>query len=132
MRVPDHIPFFDSPKSEGDESYHQQTFFNWLRKHRPDLAAIAVHIENETGGRKTMAQHQHSRLMGQVKGACDIVIPAGPAPLLMELKVWSGRLSREQIAYLTAGQKQGAFACVAVGAVGALNALHYWLDTFKK
>lgn len=128
MNCPDDIPFFDSEKSTGDEAYHQQTFFNQLRKHHPAIASIAIHVENE--GKKTMAQSQHSRLMGQVKGASDIIIPAR-VPLVMELKIWSGRLSKEQVAYLRNVSAHGAYGCVAVGFHGAWAAFNFWLDNFQ-
>lgn len=128
MKIPEGILFFDSPVGTGDEDYHVMTFFNQLRAVHPELAAIAVHIPNE--GKRTAQQIQRAKLMGLVTGASDIIIPA-KKPLLLEAKVWKGKLTTAQTSYLLAGKAQGAVPCVGVGYVGMWNALNFWLRRFN-
>jgi len=71
----------------------------------------------------------HHVAEGMVKGASDIIIPGAPT-FVCELKRQDHtkcRLAKEQVEYLLACQKAGAFACVALGADGAIKAVDSWL-----
>lgn len=108
------------------EKVEMASFFNRLRREYPELGAIALHIRNE--GKRTAMQH--SSMVGEggfVKGASDVVIPGAPA-FVMEMKsrAKTAKVSKEQMLYLKACAAQGAFACVALGAVGAWEALEEW------
>lgn len=109
------------------EKVEMASFFNRLRREHPQLGAIALHIRNE--GKRTAMQH--SAMVGEggfVKGASDVVIPGNPA-FVMEMKsrAKTAKVSKEQVAYLESCAAQGAFTCVALGAVAAWDALEEWL-----
>lgn len=109
------------------EKVEMASFFNRLRREYPQYGAIALHIRNE--GKRTAMQHQS--IVGEggfIKGASDVVIPGAPT-FVMEMKsrAKTARVSKEQTAYLEACAAQGAFACVALGALGAWEAFQAWL-----
>ena len=108
------------------EKVEMASFFNRLRRDHPALGAIALHIRNE-GKRTAMQQQSIVGEGGFVKGASDVVIPGAPA-FVMEMKsrAKTAKVSKEQWAYLEACAAQGAFACVALGAVGAWEAFEVW------
>jgi len=125
------IPVFGDTKYRGkcpSEMAEQVSFLALLRIEFPELAEIAVHIENE-GKRKDGLRKQQQ---GMQKGASDIVIPCSP-PILIELKVAdnSGRVSPEQVAYLARSIRLGAFGCVALGAAGAMEAVRHYVATIS-
>lgn len=64
---------------------------------------------------------------GFIKGASDIIIPAGPA-FVCEMKSLNkgSRASKEQVAYLDAASDVGAFACLCYGWEAAWEALNDW------
>jgi hypothetical protein len=102
----------------------QVSFLARLKLELPELWEIAVHIENE-GKRKDAARKKQQ---GMRTGASDIVIPCCP-PILIELKRkdhTQSSISGEQIAYLVRTKRLGAFACVALGANGAMEAVMAW------
>lgn len=109
------------------EKVEMASFFNRLRREHPHLGAVALHIRNE-GKRSAMQQQAIVGEGGFVKGASDVIIPGAPA-FVMEMKSRSktAKVSKEQKAYLEAAAAAGAFACVALGAVGAWEALEDWL-----
>lgn len=114
------------------EKVEMASFFNRLRREHPALGAIALHIRNE--GKRTAMQHQS--MVGEggfVKGAADVVMPGAPT-FVMEMKsrAKTARVSKEQRAYLEAVAAQGAFACVALGAVGAWEALQDWINNGER
>ena len=123
------IPTYGTPTTGPcpSEKVEMASFFNRLRRDHPQLGAIALHIRNE--GKRTAMQHQS--MVGEggfVKGASDVVIPGVPT-FVMEMKsrAKTARVSKEQTAYLEAAAANGAFACVALGAVGAWEAFEAWL-----
>ena len=64
-------------------------------------------------------------------GASDIIIPAAPA-FCCELKRLDHTKSswqKGQIDFLLAAQQQGAFCCVALGYLAALEAIEQWNTT---
>lgn len=108
------------------EAAEQVSFLGQLRLLYPQLAEIAVHIRNE--GKRTKRQGHQQKLEGMNTGASDIVIPCCP-PILIELKRsdhTASSISTKQIKYLALSQRQGAFACVALGAAGAIEAVRAW------
>lgn len=124
----------------GDQSYRgdcpvedaeQISFFNRLRTAYPDsYGLIAYHPANEglvKSGQFKLKQKQ--KLMGQTKGASDVIIPAR-IPFICELKRQNHMKSAwqdGQIQYLTTAQSLGAYACVALGAQAAWDAFLFWL-----
>jgi|TARA_R100000501_G_C2609974_1_gene104829 hypothetical protein len=109
------------------ESAEMITFFNYIKKHYPDIAKVATHIRNE--GKRNIAQTQKQKSEGMIKGASDIFIHGRPS-FCCELKTHSksSKPSKEQIAYLESVDKLGGFACVARGCAGALEALEAWIN----
>ena len=97
------------------EVAEQVTFFNELKKIRPDLWSIATHIRNE--GKRNLNQVQRHKAEGMNTGAADIIIPCSP-PIVIELKRrdhTKSKISDDQIEYLENCQKLGAKVCVALG-----------------
>lgn len=111
------------------ESAEQMTFFNTLRHDYPDLGMIAIHPRNE--GKRTIQQTMRHKAEGMTAGASDIIIPGSPA-FVCEMKRQDHTVSSwepNQIDYLLACKKQGAFVCVALGWKAAMEALKEWIGT---
>ncbi|AUR86568.1 hypothetical protein NVP1086O_55 [Vibrio phage 1.086.O._10N.222.51.F8] len=131
-KIPKQIPVFGDISYRGKcplETPEQISFLTLLRREFPELAEIAVHIRNE--GKRSKRQGQQQKAEGMNTGASDIVIPCEP-PILIELKRRDHTLSstsKEQLKYLINAQKLGAFACYALGAVGAMEAVRVWHTT---
>jgi hypothetical protein len=112
------------------ESAHMITFFNILRRDYPEYGNVAIHVRNE--GKRTKQQIDKERIEGFVKGACDIIIVGNPALCIeMKSRATSAKVSPEQIQYLLAAQKLGAFVCVAYGFEAALEAFNDWKSLDK-
>lgn len=111
------------------ETLEQVTFFNKLRREFPDsYGKIAVHVRNE--GKRTSHQVAREKAEGMTTGAVDIFIPGGIS-FLCELKRQDHTLSTihdEQRDYLLAGQRLGAFACIALGYAAAWEAFEEWRE----
>ncbi len=128
-KIPADIKVFGDTGFRGKcplEVAEQVSFLALLGLKYPDLAAIAVHIRNE--GKRTARQGFNQKQEGMNTGASDIVIPCNP-PILIELKRRDHTLcsvSAKQIDYLSKSQEQGAFACLALGAAGAMEAVEQW------
>jgi len=135
MKFDDDIPVFGDKSKRGkvpSEAAEQVTFFAQLRKLHPDLAAIALHPRNE--GKRHYAQTNKEKSEGMNAGASDIIIPCNP-PFVCELKRQDHTKSRwqaNQVEYLKACKKQGAFVCVALGYAAALEALNLHLEKNMK
>jgi len=109
------------------ESLEQITFFNRIRK-IPIYGVIALHPRNE--GKRHYKQVTKERAEGMTTGASDIIIPGNPA-FVCELKRRDRTQSSwqdGQAEYLEAARKAGAFACLALGADAAMEALEEWLS----
>lgn len=109
------------------ENAVQVTFFNRIRREYPDTyGKIATHIKNE--GKRTRQQAAKDKADGMVKGASDIVIPAG-VPFVFEVKKkcmkTAAPLTKDQQEYLEAAARLGAFAGIAYGIDALWEA---WLD----
>ena len=108
------------------ENAEQITIFNHLRLHYPELAKLSTHILNE--GKKSQAQAAKDAQMGLTAGFSDIIIIGCPV-FVCELKkrdFTKSKISKEQEDFLINADKSGAFACVALGAVGFFEALEAW------
>ena len=104
------------------ELYEQVSLVNHVRPRWPTI----THIENE--GRRNRQQILKAKMSGLTTGASDIIIPAR-ITFLCELKRTDHTLcsiSPEQVAYLERAQSDGAFACIALGCIAALEALAEW------
>jgi hypothetical protein len=106
-----------------------------LRPYQQDAvdSAVAIHPDNE--GLVIGAAHNahiKQKAKGAIRnGAADIIIVGCPA-FVCELKRRDHTRCRwqdGQLEFLEASQKQGAFACVALGFVAALEALNDWINT---
>lgn len=133
MRFPDWLPVYGDTSFRGKcpkEDLEQVSFFNRLRGEYPDTwGVIALHPRNEglkeKGQFSTVLKHKAE---GMTKGAADVIIPASPS-FVCEIKRRDHTLSHWQEGqqeYLQAAQAAGAFACVALGAVGAWEAFGVW------
>jgi hypothetical protein len=112
------------------EDQEQISFFARLRREYPSsYGLLAVHPKNE--GSLYGGQFQgmvKDKAMGLSKGAADIVIPASVS-FVCEMKRADHTKStwqEGQLDYLAAAHDAGAFACVALGAVGAWEAFQAW------
>jgi len=134
MKIPPHIQVFGDVCFMGDcptEDAELITFFNELAKLYPSLAKVAIHPDNE--GLVLGSGHLHharQKAKGAIKkGAADIVICGNPT-FVCEMKRQDHTKSRwqdGQLEFLEASQKQGAFTCVALGYVAALEAVKDWI-----
>jgi len=128
------FPVYGNAKWRGDcpaESLEQITFFNRLRCDYPDTwGKLALHPRNEQqlrGGQFRGMIKQKAE--GMTPGASDVIIP-GRVTFVCEIKRADHTKSKwqpGQIEYLEAAQDAGAFACVALGHVGAWQAFTEWL-----
>lgn len=113
------------------ETAEQVTFFSQLRKNKPELGSIAVHIRNE--GKRNINQVNQQKAEGMVSGAPDIIIPGSPT-FICELKRRDHTQSKWQDGqqeYLESAQNNGAFVCVALGYEAALLAVEAWINAAK-
>lgn len=134
-KIPDYIPVFGDTEYRGDcatETAELIGFFRILEKDYPSLAAIATHIRNE--GKRTKFQGYKQQQEGMNTGASDIIIPCSP-PIVIELKRRNHTLSAisaKQVSYLSSAHCYGAFSCVALGSMGAMEAVKAWHTAHKK
>ena len=128
-QIPDYIPIFGDVNYRGEcatETAELIGFFRLLENEYPTLAAIATHIRNE--GKRSKYQGYKQQQEGMNTGASDIIIPCSP-PIVIELKRRDHTLSTissKQVGYLRAAHVYGAHACVALGAIGAIEAVRAW------
>lgn len=113
------------------ESAEQITFFNHVRREYPETwGALALHPRNEQqlrGGQFSGMIRQKAE--GMTPGASDVIIP-GCVTFVCEIKRQDHTKSKwqaGQVEYLTAAHNAGAFACVALGWIGAREAFDQWL-----
>lgn len=127
--IPDYIKIYGDTDWRGPcptETAELIGFFQLLAKEYPSLAAIATHIRNE--GKRSKFQGFKQQQEGMNTGASDIIIPCSP-PIVIELKRRDHTLSAisgKQVSYLASASVYGAFACVALGAVSAMEAVKAW------
>lgn len=133
MKFPSNILVFGDQSFRGDcplEAAEQKTFVNQIRLRYPNTyGRLIVHNKNE--GKRTPQQAARDKAAGMTKGAIDIIIPGGRS-FLCEFKRKDHTKSSwqdGQIEYLEAGQKTGAFACVALGHEAAMEAFLCYLNT---
>ncbi len=134
-KIPPQIPVFGDTTLRGAcplEVAEQISFLCLLKSEFPELAEIAVHIRNE--GKRTKRQGAQQKVEGMNTGASDIIIPCVP-PMLIELKRrdhTKSSSSDKQLKYLIDSHAQGAFACYALGAIGAIEAVRKWHSINRK
>lgn len=136
MRFPKEIPVFGDLNYRGgcpSELADHITAVGMIKHQHPDLFAIMIHPKNE--GKRTKRQAADEKRTGSLnKGASDFIFPCSPA-LVIELKRRDHTKSRwqdGQIAYLKAAQHMGAFACVALGWQGVLEAIELHVKLIAK
>lgn len=134
MKINPRLPVYGDIAFRGKcpkEDVEQVSFFNRLRSEYPaSWGLLALHPRNEglkQGGQfSTVIKHKAE---GMTAGAADIIIPARVA-FVCEMKRRDHTLSAWQDGqedYLLAAIDAGAFACVALGALGAWEALQDWI-----
>lgn len=134
-QIPNYIPIFGDANYRGEcatETAELIGFFRLLAIEYPSLAAIATHIRNE--GKRSKLQGYKQQQEGMNTGASDIIIPCSP-PIVIELKRRDHTLSTisaKQISYLSSSHCLGAYSVVALGAVGAMEAVKAWHTANKK
>lgn len=120
------------------ESMEQVTFFSRLRREYPiTWGRLALHPRNEQqlrGGHIRTIANQKAE--GMTPGASDIIIPSGGprGSFVCELKRRDHTQSKwhdGQITYLAEAKNAGAFACVALGADAAWQALEDWINVAR-
>lgn len=135
MKIPQNVPLYGDPAWRGkcpQEKVEQASFFNRLRQEYPDSwGLLAIHPRNEgqlRGGQfGAIIRHKAE---GMSPGASDIIIPGCPT-FICEMKrrdITQSKWQDGQQEYLEAASKAGAFACVALGAAAAWEALEAWLE----
>ena len=134
MKIPNWLKTYGDTSYRGDcplEDAELMTFFNELRLRYPKLAQVAIHPDNE-GLVLGTGHHHHiiQKAKGAIRnGAADIIIVGSPT-FVCEMKRKNHVKSRwqdGQLEFLEASQKQGAFACVALGYEAALLAVEDWI-----
>lgn len=134
-QIPNYIPVFGDVSYRGEcatETAELIGFFRLLEEEFPSLAAIATHIRNE--GKRSKFQGYKQQQEGMNTGASDIIIPCSP-PIVIELKRRDHTLSTisaKQVSYLSSTHVLGAYSVVALGAVGAMEAVKAWHTANKK
>lgn len=134
-QIPDYIPVFGDINFRGEcatETAELIGFFRLLEREFPSLAAIATHIRNE--GKRSKFQGYKQQQEGMNTGASDIIIPCSP-PIVIELKRRDHTLSTisaKQVSYLSSAHVLGAYSVVALGAIGAMEAVKAWHTANKK
>ena len=133
MKIPDWLPVYGDINFRGDcprEDAELMTFFNELKRIYPHLSAVAIHPDNE--GLVIGAAHNahiKQKAKGAIKkGAADIIIVGNPT-FVCEMKRQDHTKSQwqdGQLEFLEASKNNGAFVCVALGYVAALNAVKDW------
>lgn len=103
------------------------TFFARLRRAHPDsYGLLALHPRNE--GKRTLLQAAKEKSEGMSTGATDIVIP-GAFSFVCELKRrdhTKSTIHQEQLDYMHAAQRAGAYVCIALGVDAAWQAFEDW------
>ena len=134
-QIQNYIPVFGDINFRGDcatETAELIGFFKLLEKEFPSLHAIATHIRNE--GKRSKFQGYKQQQEGMNTGASDIIIPCSP-PIVIELKRRDHTLSTisaKQVSYLSSAHMLGGYAVVALGAIGAMEAVRSWHTANKK
>ena len=134
-QIPNYIHVFGDVSYRGEcatETAELIGFFRLLAIEFPSLAAIATHIRNE--GKRSKFQGYKQQQEGMNTGTSDIIIPCSP-PIVIELKRRDHTLSTisaKQVSYLSSAHVLGAYAVVALGAVGAMEAVKAWHTANKK
>lgn len=134
MKFPDWLKVYGETGFRGKcatETAEQITFFSQLRKSKPNLGEIALHIRNE--GKRNINQVRQQKAEGMIAGASDIIIPGSPC-FVCELKRkdhTQGAWQPNQKEYLQSAKDNGAFVCVALGWEAAMRAVEEWENATK-
>ena len=130
MKFPQDIQVFGDRAYRGpcpQESAEQKTAIGWIRRQYPHtLGKLVIHPRNE--GKRSNRKAAYEKAEGLTPGASDIIIPGCPA-FVCELKRQDhtkSRMEPEQVEYLLAAKKAGAFACIALGWEGVVEAITHW------
>lgn len=133
MKTPEWLPKFGNlPKSTSNpaEDYVLSSVVSRIRKDYPNTyGLVAFHVKNES--KRTTTQIKIDKLKGLTKGVSDLIVIGNPT-LCMEIKKDNScRFEDGQLQFLEQAQKGGAFACLAIGYQGALDAFHHWIEIQK-
>lgn len=135
MRLPDWLTVYGDTSYRGPcgtEGSEQVTLFTQLRRHHPHLSNLVFHPRME--GERTKGQADWQKADGSIVAGVSDVIGVGHPMLCLELKrrdhtksVWQPG----QIAFLKKSLDRGAFVCLCLGYVAALEAIREW-ELFQK
>lgn len=135
MKFPAWLKVYGDQSFRGEcppEAAEQITVFNEIRRQHPETwGVIALHPRNE--GKRTMREAARHKMDGMSPGAPDIVIP-GPVSFCCELKRLDHTKSRwaeNQLNWLEVAHNSGAFVCVALGHIAALEAFDDYLRAIQ-
>ena len=136
MKIPDFIRVYGDTSFRGKCSVEDTELINFFTEvyylYPETYHLIAFHPKNE--GKKTMAQVQKDKAKGQKKGVSDIIVPGNPT-LIIELKRKDHTQSYwedGQIQFLEQAHKAGAYVCLALGSVAAIQAFNDWIKIVEK
>jgi hypothetical protein len=136
MKFPDNIAVYGVVDYRGEcprEYFEQKAFFKRIRMRYPETwGKIALHPKNE--GKREFRKANAEKAEGLTAGASDIIVPGDPT-FVCEIKRQDHTQSKwqpNQLEYLHAAQKAGAWVCIALGADAAINAFEDYLgDCYK-
>lgn len=127
--IPKEIPVFGDLTWRGEcplETPEMISGMQLILSEFPQFDSIMFHLRNEDSGGARKGKQLNEE--GRVKGAADIVILCCP-PIGMEVKRrdhTKSVIGKKQVKCLVLAHRQGAFSCVAVGALGMLEAVRAW------
>lgn len=134
MKLPPNIPLYGDPTFRGKcprEMVEQSSIVNKVRKEFPDTwGRLIIHPRNEglkeAGQFSSVIKHAAE---GMTKGASDVIIPAAPSFVCEVKRVdhTKSKIDDDQVKYLLAAQQAGCFACIALGALAAWEAVLDWI-----
>ena len=129
MKTPNWLPVFgDLPRSKDNplEDYVLISLISRIRRDYPSsYGLVAFHVKNES--KRSHAQIKADKMKGLTNGVSDLIVIGNPT-LCMEIKRDNScSFEKGQLEFLEQAHKSGAFACVAIGWQGALDAFAHWL-----
>lgn len=112
-----------------NEEIDQINFMNWVSYNLPDVFEDTHHFANQRSC--SIQEGRKLKRMGVKRGVSDIFVAIpknGKSGLWLELKVGSGKPSKEQIDFLARKQERGYVCRVAWGYSDAIDILLDYLE----
>lgn len=87
------------------ESRLQAEIFQYHWNHYPNERGLLFHVNNKA---RNAIEGNKMAAMGVVKGVSDLIyLCPGGKPVLIELKLWDGKISKEQVKWQATVQRAG-------------------------